>query len=176
MRALGRRLGCDSVRPPSCNGRHTYLRLVSNELRSCLRCPRSIWAPFTCAHAVAPAHFSREGDAYRFSVASLKVEVLTEISGVPPSMKRDESVHGHIHRHDFGQPKLPATATLASAIKLHLGSPHERKKPRSFLRGFRLRGGDSTDVPRAICRGSAPARRVGREKRGGLPGRKVSLE
>jgi len=34
------------------------------------------------AHAVAPAHFAREGDAYRFGVAPLKVEVLTQISGV----------------------------------------------------------------------------------------------
>jgi hypothetical protein len=34
------------------------------------------------AHAVAPAHFAREGDAYRFGVAPLKVEVLTKISGV----------------------------------------------------------------------------------------------
>jgi hypothetical protein len=34
------------------------------------------------AHAVAPAHFAREGDAYRFGVAPLKIEVLTKISGV----------------------------------------------------------------------------------------------
>ena len=34
------------------------------------------------AHAVAPAHFAREGHAYRFGVAPLKVEVLTKISGV----------------------------------------------------------------------------------------------
>lgn len=34
------------------------------------------------AHAVTPAHFAREGDAYRFGIAPLKVEVLTKISGV----------------------------------------------------------------------------------------------
>jgi predicted nucleotidyltransferase len=34
------------------------------------------------AHSVTPAHFAREGDAYRFGMAPLKVEVLTQISGV----------------------------------------------------------------------------------------------
>ena len=34
------------------------------------------------AHAVTPGHFEREGDAYRFGIAPLKVEVLTKISGV----------------------------------------------------------------------------------------------
>ncbi len=34
------------------------------------------------AHAVAPGHFAKEGDAYRFGIAPLKVEVLTKISGV----------------------------------------------------------------------------------------------
>jgi hypothetical protein len=34
------------------------------------------------AHAVAPAHFAIEGDAYRFGLAPLKIEVLTKISGV----------------------------------------------------------------------------------------------
>ena len=34
------------------------------------------------AHAVAPGHFAREGDAYRFGIAPLKIEVLTKISGV----------------------------------------------------------------------------------------------
>jgi hypothetical protein len=49
------------------------------------------------------------------------------------------------HRHGvlaLARPVRPKAATLASAIKLQLGSPHERKKPRSFLRGFRLRGED----------------------------------
>ena len=34
------------------------------------------------AHAVTPAHFAKEGDAYRFGIAPLKIEVLTKISGV----------------------------------------------------------------------------------------------
>lgn len=34
------------------------------------------------AHAVAPGHFAKEGGAYRFGIAPLKVEVLTKISGV----------------------------------------------------------------------------------------------
>jgi predicted nucleotidyltransferase len=34
------------------------------------------------AHAVTPVHFANEGDAYRFGIAPLKVEVLTKISGV----------------------------------------------------------------------------------------------
>jgi hypothetical protein len=33
-------------------------------------------------HSVSAQHFAREGDAYRFGVAPLKVEVLTKISGV----------------------------------------------------------------------------------------------
>ncbi len=34
------------------------------------------------AHAVTPQHFANEGDAYRFGIAPLKVEILTQISGV----------------------------------------------------------------------------------------------
>jgi aminoglycoside-2''-adenylyltransferase len=34
------------------------------------------------AHGVAPGHFAKEGDAYRFGIAPLKIEVLTKISGV----------------------------------------------------------------------------------------------
>lgn len=34
------------------------------------------------AHGVASGHFAREGDAYRFGIAPLRVEVLTKISGV----------------------------------------------------------------------------------------------
>ena len=34
------------------------------------------------AHGVAPSHFAKEGDAYRFGIAPLKIEVLTKISGV----------------------------------------------------------------------------------------------
>ena len=42
------------------------------------------------AHAVTPAHFAKEGDAYRFGIAPLKVEVLTKISGV----SFDEALEG----------------------------------------------------------------------------------
>jgi hypothetical protein len=34
------------------------------------------------AHGVAPGHFAKEGDAYRFGIAPLKIELLTKISGV----------------------------------------------------------------------------------------------
>lgn len=34
------------------------------------------------AHGVLPTHFEHEGNAYRFGIAPLKVEVLTKISGV----------------------------------------------------------------------------------------------
>ena len=34
------------------------------------------------AHAVTPEHFAREGDAYRFGIAPLTIEMLTKISGV----------------------------------------------------------------------------------------------
>ena len=42
------------------------------------------------AHAVAPRHFANEGDAYRFGIAPLKIEVLTKISGV----SFDEALEG----------------------------------------------------------------------------------
>lgn len=42
------------------------------------------------AHSVAPRHFAREGDAYRFGIAPLKIEVLTKISGV----SFDEALRG----------------------------------------------------------------------------------
>src|SRR5687768_3180206 len=34
------------------------------------------------AHGVTAGHFAKEGDAYRFGIAPLKVELLTKISGV----------------------------------------------------------------------------------------------
>lgn len=42
------------------------------------------------AHSVTPGHFAREGDAYRFGIAPLKIEVLTKISGV----SFDEALRG----------------------------------------------------------------------------------
>lgn len=43
------------------------------------------------AHGVLPGQFAREGDAYRFGIAPLKIEVLTKISGV----SFDEAKRGH---------------------------------------------------------------------------------
>ncbi len=42
------------------------------------------------AHAVTPGHFATAGDAYRFGIAPLKIEVLTKISGV----SFDEALRG----------------------------------------------------------------------------------
>ena len=42
---------------------------------------RAFGAPLG-AHGITRAHFATEGDAYRFGVAPLKIEVLTKISGV----------------------------------------------------------------------------------------------
>jgi predicted nucleotidyltransferase len=42
---------------------------------------RAFGAPLA-AHQVTPQHFAREGDAYRFGIPPLKIEVLTRISGV----------------------------------------------------------------------------------------------
>jgi len=42
------------------------------------------------AHGVTSRHFAKEGDAYRFGIAPLKVEVLTKISGV----SFDEALRG----------------------------------------------------------------------------------
>jgi len=42
------------------------------------------------AHQVTAEHFAKEGDAYRFGIAPLKVEVLTQISGV----SFDEALEG----------------------------------------------------------------------------------
>ena len=42
------------------------------------------------AHGVTPGHFATEGDAYRFGIPPLKIEVLTKISGV----SFDEALEG----------------------------------------------------------------------------------
>jgi len=42
------------------------------------------------AHGVATEHFAKEGDAYRFGIAPLKIEILTKISGV----SFDEALQG----------------------------------------------------------------------------------
>lgn len=49
------------------------------------RCVHAALASFGApleAHHVTPAHFATRGDAYRFGIAPLKIEVLTQISGV----------------------------------------------------------------------------------------------
>lgn len=42
------------------------------------------------AHGVEPSHFATEGDAYRFGMAPLEIEKLTQISGV----SFDEALQG----------------------------------------------------------------------------------
>ncbi|MCA9647982.1 MAG: hypothetical protein H6718_08485 [Polyangiaceae bacterium] len=57
------------VRPNDANSRRVFDALTA------------FGAPLS-AHGVTPDHFAVEGDAYRFGVAPLKVEVLSQISGV----------------------------------------------------------------------------------------------
>lgn len=65
------------VRPTAANSERTYAAL------------ETFGAPLR-AHAVTPQHFAKEGDAYRFGIAPLKVEILTQISGV----SFDEALRG----------------------------------------------------------------------------------
>lgn len=65
------------VRPTSANSHRVFAAL------------EAFGAPLR-AHAVTPEHFAHEGDAYRFGVAPLKIEVLTRISGV----SFDEALRG----------------------------------------------------------------------------------
>ena len=53
------------------------------------------------AHSVAPSHFAKEGDAYRFGVAPLKVEVLTKISGVTFDEALENSKTFELDGHDI---------------------------------------------------------------------------
>lgn len=57
------------VRASSENSRRVYVAL------------QSFGTPLA-AHGVTEQHFSKPGDAYRFGIAPVKVEVLTRISGV----------------------------------------------------------------------------------------------
>jgi predicted nucleotidyltransferase len=66
------------VRPSEPNSRRAFAAL------------KAFGAPLE-AHGVTVSHFAREGDAYRFGVPPLKVEVLTQISGV----SFDEALQGH---------------------------------------------------------------------------------
>jgi len=58
----------------------------------------SFGAPLS-AHGVGAQHFATEGDAYRFGIAPLKIEVLTQISGVSFDQARKDcgtfDVEGH---------------------------------------------------------------------------------
>ncbi|HET9956977.1 MAG TPA: hypothetical protein VFQ61_20915 [Polyangiaceae bacterium] len=67
----------DFVRPSPTNSERVFAAL------------EAFGAPLR-AHSVAPGHFAREGDAYRFGIAPLKIEVLTKISGV----SFDEALRG----------------------------------------------------------------------------------
>jgi hypothetical protein len=60
------------------------------------------------AHGVSPGHFAKEGDAYRFGMAPLKVEVLTKISGV----SFDEALQGSKSFELDGHP-IPYIGRLA---------------------------------------------------------------
>jgi hypothetical protein len=66
------------VRPSAPNSQRVYAAL------------EAFGAPLR-AHGVAPGHFANEGDAYRFGIAPLKIEVLTRISGV----SFDDALQGH---------------------------------------------------------------------------------
>jgi hypothetical protein len=65
------------VRPSEANSQRVYAAL------------EAFGAPLQ-AHGVESSHFAREGDAYRFGIAPLKVEILTQISGV----SFDEALQG----------------------------------------------------------------------------------
>lgn len=57
------------VRPTEANSRRVFAAL------------EAFGAPLR-AHGVTQGHFAREGDAYRFGLAPLRIEILTKISGV----------------------------------------------------------------------------------------------
>jgi hypothetical protein len=65
------------VRPSKQNSQRVYTAL------------QAFGAPLR-AHGVESEHFANEGDAYRFGIAPLKIEVLTKISGV----SFDEALRG----------------------------------------------------------------------------------
>jgi predicted nucleotidyltransferase len=60
------------------------------------------------AHGVVSGHFAREGDAYRFGIAPLKVELLTKISGV----SFDEALQGS-RTFDLDGHRIPYIGRLA---------------------------------------------------------------
>jgi hypothetical protein len=64
------------------------------------------------AHAVTPGHFAIEGDAYRFGIAPLKVEILTKISGV----SFDEALQGSktFELEGYSVPYIGKSALIAN--------------------------------------------------------------
>jgi hypothetical protein len=64
------------------------------------------------AHAVAPDHFAKEGDAYRFGIAPLKIEVLTKISGVSFDMALQGSKNFELH--GYRVPYIGKSALIAN--------------------------------------------------------------
>lgn len=60
------------------------------------------------AHGVSSQHFANEGDAYRFGIAPLKIEVLTKISGV----SFDEAQQGS-RSFDLDDHQIPYIGKLA---------------------------------------------------------------
>jgi predicted nucleotidyltransferase len=66
------------VRPTKQNSDRVYTALLN------------FGAPLA-AHKVAPEQFAKEGAAYRFGIAPLRIEVLTQISGVSFDEAREDS-------------------------------------------------------------------------------------
>ena len=67
------------------------------------------------AHSVAPGHFATEGDAYRFGIAPLKIEVLTKISGVSFDEALRDAMTFDLDGHAIPYIGKPALITQKSA-------------------------------------------------------------
>lgn len=64
------------------------------------------------AHAILARHFATEGNAYRFGIAPLKVEVLTQISGVSFDEAREGSRTFELDGHQI--PYIGKAALIAN--------------------------------------------------------------
>ena len=87
------------VRPSSANSGRVYAAL------------EAFGAPLQ-AHGVLPEHFAKEGDAYRFGIAPLKIEVLTKISGVSFDEARNDSRTFELDGHQI--PYIGRAALIAN--------------------------------------------------------------
>jgi predicted nucleotidyltransferase len=87
------------VRPSPMNSERVYAALVA------------FGAPLR-AHQVEATHFATEGDAYRFGIAPLKIEVLTKISGV----SFDEALQGSksLELDGYAVPYIGKAALIAN--------------------------------------------------------------